>query len=153
MKIKAPCRLGKQFHCEKPFLIPKAVLAGLSFFYWESQMFPGTTLCGKRDPFNEREHTCFFHPEDAVEGIQIEFEVPDQMFMPGFPLRELGLETATVGYLQAVHLLKDGWEYYIHYGKDYGGPLERVRTPELDKLFDPVLPLHAVQVDLKEFLI
>lgn len=39
------------------------------------------------------------------------------------------------------------------YGKDYGGPMERVRTEELDRMFEPVLPLHAVQVNWKEFLL
>lgn len=40
----------------------------------------------------------------------------------------------------------------VSYGRDYGGPLEPVRTETLDRMFDPVLPLHAVQVDWKTYL-
>ena len=153
MKIEAPCRIGERFTCEKPWNYGRKTLTGLGFFYWKSQLNPGTTLYGKREPRNERELTSFFHPEDLVEGVRIEFEVPDSIFIPGYPLRELGMNTEASGHVSGLVLTEDSWEYYIYYGKSYGGPLGRVRTPELDKLFDPVLPLHAVKVNLSDYLI
>ena len=46
MKIEAPCRMGQRFHCKKPYAKGRFALTGLSFFYWDSSRFPGTTLCG-----------------------------------------------------------------------------------------------------------
>lgn len=152
MKIEAPCRLGQRFYCEKPYSKGRFALTGLSFFYWDSSRFPGTTLCGKREPENRMEFSTFFEPGDAEEGVRISFEVPDAIVIPGYPLSALGMDTKAVGHLTGLTLQEDGWAFYISYGKDYGGPLEPVRTEALDRMFDPVLPLHAVQVDWKEFL-
>lgn len=153
MRIEAPCRLGQRFNCEKPWSRGRFTLTGLTFFYWDSSRFPGTTLCGKRDPGNRMEPESFSEPWDAVEGVRISFEVPDALVIPGYPLSELGLDTKAVGHLTGLILTEEGWTYYISYGKDYGGPLEPVRTKALDRMFDPVLPLHAVQVNWKEFLL
>lgn len=156
MRVCAPCRLGERFRCEKPFLPSVAMLTGLNFFYWNNGGH-GTTLCGKRNLESEQEHTSFFDPDDAVEGHVIAFELPDDMIRPGYPLRELGLDTDAVGRLQGVMLrntpLGYAWEYVIYYGKDYGGPRKCVRTEVLDKLFAPVLPRRRVDVDLKEYLL
>lgn len=62
-------------------------------------------------------------------------------------------DTDAVGHLQGLGLTEDGWEYHIYFGKDYGGPREAVRTEKLDELFKPVLPLHAVSIDLKNYLL
>lgn len=62
-------------------------------------------------------------------------------------------DTEAVGHLQGLGLTKDGWEYHICFGKDYGGQREAVRTEKLDELFKPVLPLHAVSIDLKNYLL
>jgi len=113
----------------------------------------GVTLCGKRNPGNRQENTSFFDPEDAAEGVRIAFEIPDALVIPGYPLRELGMDTDAVGHLQGLNLTKDGWEFHIYFGKDYGGPRKSVRTAVLDKLFKPLLPLHAVEVRLDDFLI
>lgn len=154
MKIEAPCRIGGRFTCEKPWHIHRRFyLTGLSFFYWESQIFPGVTLGGKNDPKNAKENTAFFRPDDVLEGVAVEFEVPDKLFIPGCPLREMGMNTDAVGHLQGLNLCEEGWEYYVYYGKSYGGPMTRIRTDVLDKLFDPVLPLRAVQVNLKNYLL
>lgn len=152
MKIEAPCRMGQRFYCEKPYAKGRFALTGLSFFYWDSSRFPGTTLCGKREPENRLENSTFFEPGDTEEGVRISFEVPDAIVIPGYPLSALGMDTKAVGHLTGLTLREDGWAFYISYGKDYGGPLEPVRTEELDRMFDPVLPLHAVQVDWKKFL-
>ena len=155
MLIQAPCRLGKRFHCSKPFLPQEAVLTGLDFFYWKSGRM-GTTLCGKRSFENEQEHTSFFYPKDAVEGVEIAFELPDEMFRPGYPLRKLGLDSNAFGRLQSVSLVKTEagtkWEYAIFYGKEYGGPRGTVHSDLLDELFAPVLPERAVCIDLKNYL-
>lgn len=153
MKIEAPCRLGERFSCEQSFRWGKFVLTGLDIFFWNSKTMPGVTLCGKRDIGNSRENTNFFYPGDAAEGIHIAFEIPDEIVKPGYPLRELGMHTDAAGHLGGLNLTEDGWEYYIYYGKSYGGPLERVRTDVLDKLFDQVLPLHAVRVNAMDYLI
>ena len=58
-----------------------------------------------------------------------------------------------MGHLAGLSLTEEGWAWSVAYGKDYGGPLEQVRTEALDRMFDPVLPLHAVQVNWKEFLL
>ena len=92
MKIEAPCRLGERFDCRKSYSNGRFTLTGLTFFYWESSLFPGTTLCGKRDAQNRLENTTFFEPGDAESGVRISFEVPDAIVIPGYPLSELGLE-------------------------------------------------------------
>lgn len=153
MKIEAPCRLGERFDCCKPYSNGRFTLTGLTFFYWESSLFPGTTLCGKRDAQNRLENSTFFEPGDAESGVRISFEVPDAIVIPGYQLSELGLDTKAVGHLAGLSLTEEGWAFYISYGKDYGGPLKPERTEELDRLFEPVLPLHAVQVNWKEFLL
>lgn len=153
MRIEAPCRLGERFRCEQSFHEGRFTLTGLDFFYWNSQTMPGVTLCGKRDSGNCRENTAFFYPKDAAEGVRIAFEIPDALVIPGYPLRELGLDTDAVGHLQGLGLTEDGWAYHVYSGKSYGGPRREVRTEELDKLFEPVLPLHAVRVNLSDFLI
>lgn len=155
MLIQAPCRLGERFHCEKPFLPSAAVLTALDFFYWTNGG-RGTTLCGKRNPDNEQEHTAFFYPKDAAEGVRIEFELPDEMFQPGYPLRKLGIDTNAVGRVQSIALCQSGterrWEYAIYYGKEYGGPRKTVHSDVLDELFAPVLPARAVNINLKDYL-
>lgn len=153
MKIEAPCRLGERFDCRKPYSNGRFTLTGLTFFYWESSLFPGTTLCGKRDAQNRLENSTFFEPGDAESGVRISFEVPDAIVIPGYQLSELGLDTKAVGRLAGLSLTEEGWAWSVVYGKDYGGPMERVRTEELDRMFEPVLPLHAVQVNWKEFLL
>lgn len=152
MNITAPCRIGEKFTSQRVYSSGRYVLTGLGFFYWESRIDPGVTLYAKRDPWSNQEHTDFYKPDEPVEGVRIEFEVPDAIFIPGYPLRELGLNTDAAGHVGGVVLTEDAWEYYIYYGKTYGGPMKPMRTPELDKLFAPVLPLRAVQVDLKDFL-
>ena len=42
---------------------------------------------------------------------------------------------------------------FIYFGNCYGGPRQRVRKEKLDELFRPVLPLHAVQVKLEDYLV
>lgn len=153
MKVQAPCRLGERFTCEKPFSLGRFTLTGMTFFVWSFPESAGTTLDGKHDPSSSQEHCRFFHPEDTVEGIRIEFELPDEMFVPGYPLRNLGLNTDAVGRLHGIVLKEDGWNYYISYGRQYGNSLELVRTSRLDELFEPILPLHAVQINLQDFLI
>ena len=152
MKIEAPCRLGQRFESEKSWSRGRFVLTGLTFFYWDSSRFPGTTLCAKREPGNRMELSSFFEPGDTVEGARISFEVPDALVIPGCPLSEMGLDTRAVGHLAGLRLTEEGWTWSVAYGKDYGGPLEQVRTETLDRIFDPVLPLHAVQVSWKEYL-
>jgi len=153
MRIEAPCRLGERFRCEQSFHEGRFILTGLDFFYWSSQSMPGVTLCGKREPNNSREHTSFFYPGDPAEGVRIAFEVPAALVIPGYPLRELGMDTDAVGHLQGLGRTEEGWEYHVYFGKSYGGPRKAVRTEALDKLFEPVLPLHAVHVNLRDFLI
>ena len=156
MKIEAPCRLGERFSCKKAFLgydIGRFVLMGLDFFAWSTPGMQGVTLFGKINPKNKWENTSFFSPADPEDGVHISFEIPDAIIKPGFPLRELGLDTDAVGHLQGPCLTEDGWEYIIYFGKDYGGPRKAVRTEKLDELFRPVLPLHAVQVKLEDYLV
>ena len=153
MKIEAPCRLGERFDCRMPDSNGRLILTGLTFFYWQSSLFPGVTLCGKRDARNRLENAAFFEPGDAAGGVRISFEVPDAIVIPGYPLSRLGLGTGAVGRLAGLSLTEEGWVYHISYGKDYGGPLKPVQTEELDRMFDLVLPLHAVRVDWKEFLL
>lgn len=154
MKVEAPCRLGERFSYDGVVMCKRGrfVLTGLDFFAWSTPGMQGVTLCGKRDPENRWENTSFFDPKDPAEGIRIRFSIPDAMIRPGYPLRELGIDTDAVGHLQGLGLTEDGWEYHIYFGKDYGGPRKSVRTDKLDQLFKPVLPLHAVQVDLKNYL-
>ena len=113
----------------------------------------GVTLCGKKNPGNKQENTTFFDPKDPEGGIQISFDIPDAMIKPGYPLRELGLGTDAVGRIGGVRLTEEGWEYITCFGKDYGGPRKNVRTEKLDELFHPILPIKAVQVDLKKYLV
>lgn len=153
MKIECPCRIGERFTSKRPWKTGRFTLTGMDFFYWESQLFPGVTLNGKRDPFNGKENTSFYEPKDTEEGVRISLEMPDAIVIPGYPLRELGLNTDAKGHLRGIGLTEDDWEYYIYYGNGYGGPMERVRTHELDKLFAPVLPLAAVKVDLANYLL
>lgn len=153
MRIEAPCRLGERFDCCRPWSEGRFVLTGLTFFCWESSLFPGTTLCGKRDARNRMEFSKFFEPGDAEGGVRISFQVPDAIVIPGYPLSELGMDTRAVGRLAGLSLTEEGWVWSVAYGKDYGGPLEQVRTEALDRMFDPVLPLHAVRVNWKEFLL
>ena len=153
MKVEAPCRLGERFNCEKVTKKGRFYLTGMNFFLWNWPGHADMTLYGKHHADNEQEHTQFFDPKDPEEGVVVSFEIPDKMIVPGYPLRELGLETNAVGRLHGLVLTEDGWGYYISYGRTYGNPLELVRTPKLDKLFDPVLPLHAVQVNLRDFLV
>ena len=153
MKIQAPCRLGERFNCELPTRKGRFTLTGMDFFLWASLGWPCTTIHGKQNPDSEQEHCHFFKPADLVEGVRIEIELPDEIIVPGYPLRKLGLSTDAVGRLSGLNLTEDGWGYYIAYGKHYGSPLELVRTPELDELFDAVLPLHAVSVNRNDFLL
>ena len=154
MKIEAPCRLGERFSCKKAFLgYGRFVLTGLDFFAWSTPGMQGVTLFAKMDPKDKDENTSFFYPTDPEDGVHISFEIPDAIIKPGYQLRELGLDTDAVGHLQGARLTENGWDYIIYYGKDYGGPWKAVRTEELDELFRPVLPLHAVQVDLEKYLI
>ena len=156
MKVECPCRLGERFSCRKAlFALEKGrfVLTGLDFFARSTPGMQGVALLGKHDPENKQENTSFCFPEDPEEVIRISFSIPDAMIRPGYPLRELGLDTEAVGHLQGLGLTKDGWEYHIYFGKDYGGPREAVRTEKLDEMFKPVLPLHAVSIDLKNYLL
>lgn len=152
MKVEAPCRLGERFTCEKPYAQGRFVLTGVDFFRWESRMSPDSVLCGKKDPYAHLEHTSFFDPGDAVEGVRIVLELPDEMVEPGFPLRRLGMDTDAVGRLRSAAWTPEGWTFGISYGKTYGGPMENVRTEVLDKLLEPLLPRPAVQVDWRRYL-
>ncbi len=155
MKVKAPCRMGEMFSYDGIVQASrgKFVLTGLTFFAWSTPGMEGVTLCAKRDPDSKQECTRFYEPKQAAEGVRIAFDIPDEIISPGYPLRELGLNTDAVGYLQGLSLTDNGWEYHIYYGRSYGGPREAVRTEKLDRIFKPVLPLHAVQVDLKNYLL
>lgn len=153
MKIQAPCRIGERFTSRRNYNSGRRLLTGMGFFCWESRMSCGVTLYAKRDLMNAQECTAFFDPEEPAEGIRIEFEVPDEVFKPGYPLRELGLDTNATGHVGGLTLTEDSWAWYIFYGNTYGGPMKPMRTPVLDKLFAPILPLRAVQIDLKNFLV
>ena len=151
MKVEAPCRLGERFTCETSWSRGRFVLTGVDLFRWESRVSPDTVLCGKKDPYAKLEHISFFDPKDAVEGVRFCVEIPDEMIIPGFPLRRLGMDSDAVGRLRSVLWTAEGWAFGISYGKDYGGRLERVRTQVLDQLLEPLLPRRAVQVDWKTF--
>lgn len=155
MKVQAPCRLGERFSYDGVVTCQRGrfVLTGLTFFVWSDPDHAGTTLCAKREPKNDQEHTRFYSTEDPTEGIRIKFELPDEMFVPGYPLRELGMDTDAVGHLQGVGLTEDGWEFHVYYGRSYGGTRMSVRTAVLDSLFAPVLLPKAVDLDVREFLI
>lgn len=154
MKVEAPCRLGERFSYDGVVMCKRGrfVLTGLDFFAWSMPGMQGVALLGKHDLEDKQENTSFCFPEDPEEGVQVSFSIPDAMIRPGYPLRELGIDTDAVGHLQGLGLTEDGWEYHIYFGKDYGGPRKSVRTEKLDQLFKPVLPLRAVQVDLKNYL-
>lgn len=156
MKVECPCRMGERFSCKKAFLgmgIGRFVLTGLDFFAWSKPGMQGVALCGKKEPKNKQENTSFCYPEDPEEGVRISFSIPDAIIRPGYPLRELGLDTDAMGHLQGLGLTEDGWEYHIYFGNCYGGPRQSVRTEKLDELFRPVLPIRAVQVKLEDFLL
>ena len=155
MKVECPCRLRERFSYDGVVMCERErfVLTGLDFFAWSTPGMSGVTLCAKRDPERKDENTRFYDPKDPAEGIRIAFDIPDAMIRPGFPLRELGLDTDAVGHLQGLGLTEDGWEYHIYFGNCYGGPRQSVRTEKLDELFRPVLPLHAVQVKLEDYLV
>lgn len=155
MKIEAPCRIGERFSYDGDVTGKRGrfVLTGLDFFAWSTPGQSGVTLCAKKEPENKQENTRFYQPEDPAEGIRITFELPDDLFVPGYPLRELGMETDAMGYLQGVALTEDGWEFHVYYGKSYGGTRVGVRTETLDRLFAPVLLPRAVDLDLRNFLI
>lgn len=153
MTVEAPCRIRERFSCDLPYKQGRFYLTGLNFFAWSLNSFSPVTLYGKKDPQNKKENTSFFDPKDVREGINISFEIPDGMIVPGYPLRELGLDTDAVGWLHGLTMEERGWSYYICYGRSYGVPLQKVRTAALDKLFDPVLPPHAVEVDYMKYLL
>ena len=163
MKIEAPCRLGKRFESKSTLNPGRFTLTGMSFFKWNSQNMSNVTLHGKRDPDNSKINTSYFEPGDArTTGEENRIEIPDHLIVPGCPMRELGFDSDGVGWLSTI-LWAPGYErdkpmfagrrwcYAIHHGRDYGGPLDYVWSEKLDKLFEPVLPLHAVQLDVIDF--
>lgn len=157
MIVQVPCRLGEKFRCDKLYSVGVFYLTGLDVFVWKGQAMPGVTLCGKKDPTSKQERTTFFWPGDPVGGCGISFELPDAIFIPGFPLRKLGIAGDAVGYLQGLGLKETAlgidWEFHVYFGKEYGGPRKSLRTDRLDELFAPVLPLHAVQVNAMDYLL
>lgn len=152
MKVEAPCRLGERFTCESPWHCGRFVLTGVDLFRWESKISADTVLCGKRDPYAKLAPTSFFDPQDALEGVRITLELPDEMVEPGYPLRRLGMHTDAVGRLHGIRLTEEGWDFIISYGKSYGGPLNYVRTPELDAMMEALLPRRAVSVNWRDYL-
>ena len=145
--------MRERFSCDIPHKQGRFYLLGMDFFAWSMNRLSPVTLHGKKDPNRWKEPMHFFFPKDAREGVNISFEIPDGMIVPGYPLRALGLETDAVGRLHGLLMEERGWSYYISYGKDYGAPLKKVRTETLDKLFAPVLPPHAVDVDYMRYLL
>jgi len=153
MNVWSPCKVGQPFTAHragyKGFVQFK--MTGLDFFAWSSPTTDNVTLCGKRSPENELEHTDFFHKRDLEHPPAIAFEILEDIIIPGFPLRELGLNTNAVGWLSGlVWDPKKGQRYFIGYGKDYGGPRAYVRTAVLDRMFAPVLP--AIFLDAMDYL-
>ena len=72
--------------------------------------------------------------------------------IPGYPLSELGMDTKAVGHLTGLTLQEDGWAFYIPTeGTTEARWSPYGRRPWI-RMFDPVLPLHAVQVDWKTYL-
>lgn len=153
MIVELPCRLRERFRCEKPYNLGWCYLTGMDFFAWTLNSMAPVTLHGKEDLWDDRKRTHFFSANNLQDGVNIALEVPDEMLMPGYPLRKMGLDTDAVGWLHGLALEERGWSYYIKYGRDYDAPLKKVRTEILDKLFAPVLPLCAMDVDCMKYLI
>lgn len=95
-------------------------------------------------------NTDFFYPEDT-DDLKIVFDVPDVYFREeGVPMRELGIDREKNGRIGGIRMKGEkDWVYHITLAPGYGDYID-VRTPELDKLFAPLLP--AVSVDLLKFL-
>lgn len=156
MKVWAPCPIGQPFTAARCGHVgyQKFYVTGMTFFYWSLKTFDNMTLCGKKQPDWKEEHTDFFHRRDLEKPPAIEFEVPTQIIQPGYPLRELGLDTDAVGFLSSIEWEPEtGHQYRIGYGRNYGGPYKYVRTDALDKLFGPILSHQAVKIDVMDFLI
>ena len=140
MKIKSPCKLGHMFSVRRKRERVPVVLTGLTFYWWESCPHPGAALLSKKDIKRDR-LADMYHAEDTYEGEIIVFEVPDELFRKGYPLREIGLDTDAVGYIQCLRLTEDSWEYRVFFGNEGVGTTDWVRTEELDRLFAPILPI------------
>lgn len=154
MLIRSPCHLGEKFthHRQWGSSGPK-VLSGVDFFLWTCGM-EGVTLHGDRaiEPTGrERYNVDFFRPDDTNE-IKISFEILDRFFSEqGVPLRELGIDREKNGRISGIRMKGEkDWFYRIGMAPHYGGEALEVRTPELDALFEQLLP--AVSVDLLNFL-
>ena len=139
MKIVLPCRLGNLFRTQNG---ERRVLSGMSFYHWEGHS-PGMVLCGKKDLMDKREISRSYTVQDTQEGAAITFEVPDELFMQGCPLREMGINTDANGHLAGVHIEETGRFYFVRYGDSPDGLIRRVRTEKLDKLFAPAIALCA----------
>ena len=151
--VWAPCKVGQPFTARRAGYpgFRQFKMTGLDFFCWSSPTKDNVVLCGKRAPEDPMENTDFFLRNDLEFPPAIEFEVPADIMRPGFPLRELGLDTGAVGFLSGVMWdPKRGQKYFIGYGKDYAGPRAYVRTAALDKLFAPILP--AIFLDAMDYL-
>lgn len=161
--MQCPCRLGERFESKSILNPGRFTLTGMSFFKWNSQNMSDVTLYGKRDPDNSKINTSYFEPGDTrTTGEENRIEIPDHLIVPGCPMRELGFDSDGVGWLSgllwAPDYLRDAdmfhgrrWTYVIRRGRSYGVPLEYEWSAVLDKLFEPVLPLHAVQLDVIDF--
>jgi len=155
MTVWAPCTLGRQFTAtptghERP---GRFYATGMCFFEWSMPTKDNMTLYGQRFLDSKDEHTRFFHREQLEVEPAIQIEVPVEIIRPGYPLRELGMDTDAVGRLSAILWdLEKGHRFRIAYGNHYGGPFKELRTEKLDAMFAPLLP-GGIRIDPMEYLI
>lgn len=153
MLIRSPCVLGEWFEHHRRWGYTKPhCLTGADFFLWSCGMEP-VTLHGNRSPSGNRNqcvNTDFFYPEDTNE-IKIAFEIQDRYFSEnGVPMKELGIDREKNGRINGIRMANEKeWYYRIGLAPHHGESID-VRTPELDALFEQLLP--AVSVDLLNFL-
>lgn len=150
MRIVAPCRLGEQFEHKKPWggSGPR-YLVGVDLFAWHCCGFDGFVIRGSSQ-CDYGYGTGYFDSKDLIDP-PISFEIPYAMIVneKGVPVRELGLGSDKIGWVSGLYLRKNGeWFYRVSYGSDRQG--RDVRTEELDKLFEPILP--AVKLSAVDFL-
>lgn len=154
MTVWAPCRLGRQFTAtqtghERP---SRFYMTGMCFFEWSLPTWDNMTLYGQRFLDSKNEHTRFFHRKQLETEPDIQLEVPVEIIRPGYPLRELGLDTDAVGRLCAILWDPErGHAFRIGYGRSYGGPFKELRTEKLDAMFAALLP-GGIRIDPMEYL-
>ena len=154
MIVWAPCVLGRTFTAtptghERP---ARFYMTGMCFFEWSMPSWDNVTLYGKSNPASDMEHTGFFHRKQLEHEPEIQIEVPVEIIRPGYPLRELGVDTDAVGRLSAILWDQEqGHRFRIAYGNHYGGPFKELRTEKLDAMFADLLP-GRIRIDPVEFL-